>query len=86
MWGSLNIVFNFKQNILSYIAKNGVWPTIYFKISRLARVRFDFETPGLEPSVYVKFLNWGTSPVAVSHNDKAATESALFFTLRHWKR
>jgi hypothetical protein len=48
MWGSLNIVFSFKQNTSSYIAKNGVRPTIYLKIIRLARVRFEFETPVLE--------------------------------------
>jgi hypothetical protein len=48
MWGSLNIVFNFKQNTLSHIAKNGVRPTTYFKTIRLARVRFEFETPALE--------------------------------------
>jgi hypothetical protein len=48
MWGSLNTVFNFKQNTLSYIAKNDVRPTIYFKIISLARVRFGVETPALE--------------------------------------
>jgi hypothetical protein len=50
MWSCLNIVFNFKQNTLSYIAKNGVRPAIDFKIIRLARVRFEFENPGLKGS------------------------------------
>jgi hypothetical protein len=48
MWSSLNIVFNFKQNTSSYIAENDVRPAIHFKIIRLARVRFQFETPVLD--------------------------------------
>jgi hypothetical protein len=47
MCSSLNIVFNFKQNTLHYIAENDVRPAIDFKIIRLARVRFQFETPAL---------------------------------------
>jgi hypothetical protein len=45
---SLNIVFNFKQNTLHYIAENDEWPTIDFKIIRLARVQFELETPVLK--------------------------------------
>jgi hypothetical protein len=44
MFRSLNVVFNFKQNTSPYIAENDVLPAIDFKIIRLARVRFEFET------------------------------------------
>jgi hypothetical protein len=50
-WSSLNTAFNFKQNTWSYIAKNGVRPAIDLKIICLARVRFEFETPGRNASV-----------------------------------
>jgi hypothetical protein len=45
MCSSLNIVFDFKQNSKRYIAENDVRPATDFKIIRLARVRFEFETP-----------------------------------------
>jgi hypothetical protein len=49
MCSSLNIVFNLKQNIQHYyVAENDVRPAIDFKIIRLARVRFEFETPGVD--------------------------------------
>jgi hypothetical protein len=41
-------VFNFKQNTSHYVAENDVRPAIDFKIIRLARVRFEFETPKLD--------------------------------------
>jgi hypothetical protein len=50
MYSSLNIVFNFKQNTQPYIVENDVRPAIDFKIIRLARVRFEFETPVLDES------------------------------------
>jgi hypothetical protein len=47
MCSSLNIVFNLNQNTSHYIAENYVRPAIDFKIIRLARVRFEFETPAI---------------------------------------
>jgi hypothetical protein len=46
MCSSLNTVF--EQNNQHYIAENDVRPAIDFKIIRLARVRFEFETPVLQ--------------------------------------
>jgi hypothetical protein len=50
MCSILNIEFYFEQNTFHCIAVNDVRHAIDFKIIRLARVRFEFETPVLDYS------------------------------------
>jgi hypothetical protein len=47
---SLNIVFNFKQNTSHDIAENDMESAADFKIIRLARLLFEFETPDVDRS------------------------------------